>query len=70
MEMISVLHHNVSAVGYDQETSTLRVEFSNGSAYEYDGVSQGTYDGLLSAENVGKYFSTNVRSLFVGRRVV
>ena len=52
---------NVSAVGYEDDTSTLGVRFHSGSEYHYTGVPRGIYEGLLSAPSVGSFFDTYVK---------
>jgi hypothetical protein len=46
----------IAAVGYRPESQTLRVEFANGAVYEYEGVAQQVFDGLMAAPSVGSYF--------------
>jgi hypothetical protein len=48
-------------VGYDAESSTLGVRFKSGGAYEYYGVPEHVYHGLLTASSVGRYFDANVK---------
>jgi hypothetical protein len=64
IQMQSVSSSNLSAVGYDEETKTLRVLFRTGLTYEYSGVSPKVYDQLLAAESIGQYFHANIRSDF------
>ncbi|WP_405308438.1 KTSC domain-containing protein [Methanobrevibacter sp.] len=44
-----MLSSNLSAVDYNPSTHTLIVWFQNGTVYEYYGVSQSVFDGLLLA---------------------
>ncbi len=64
MEMINVVSSNVAAVGYDEESQTLQVEFNNGSTYQYFDVPEDTYKGLLSAESVGKFLNQKVKGSY------
>ena len=52
---------NIASVGYDAESSTLEVEFNNGSLYQYFDVSENVFHELLSASSVGSYFANNVK---------
>ncbi len=61
MDYTSVSSSNVAAVGYDEATSTLGVQFLNGSEYHYFGVSRDVYDGLLGASSVGTYLNTVIK---------
>lgn len=63
MNMQPVESSNLSAAGYDATTKKLRIQFKNGSIYEYSDVAKQTYDGLLSAESAGKYFTAYIRNL-------
>ncbi|MCQ2053510.1 MAG: KTSC domain-containing protein, partial [archaeon] len=47
--MESVISSNLKAVGYDPLHSLLRIEFNNGSIYDYFGVPQSIYQGLKNA---------------------
>ena len=60
---------NLESLGYDAETSTLRIEFKNGGIYEYEGVPQELFDFFISSESVGKFFFSDIRSQFDGVRV-
>jgi hypothetical protein len=61
MNYESVDSSTLAAVGYDAASSTLGVRFKNGSEYEYSGVPESVYRGLLAASSPGKYFEANVK---------
>lgn len=69
MEMVSVDSSNVAAVGYDDETETLAVEFNSGSVYHYSNVSRDTFEALRDAPSVGKYFNANIRDIYEYEKV-
>jgi hypothetical protein len=50
----------LDAVAYDEESSTLRVRFKNGTQYEYSGVPISVYQKLLRATSSGIYFNAHV----------
>lgn len=62
MERVSVSSSNIRAIGYDSSTSTLEVEFTTGSIYQYHDVPQSEFDAMLNAESKGRYFSANIRN--------
>ncbi|MDC7995325.1 KTSC domain-containing protein [Altibacter sp. HG106] len=62
MEMIPVDSSNLSAIGYDYETATLRIDFLKGRSYEYYGVPAELYEGLLSAGSKGQYLNMYIKS--------
>jgi hypothetical protein len=59
--MQSVSSSMISQIGYNQKLQILRVQFKNQSVYEYSDVSHETYQALMSAESVGKYFTENIK---------
>jgi len=61
MDRIYVESRMLLSVGYDRETSTLEVEFRGGGVYQYFGVPETVYDGLLSAGSKGGYFDDNIK---------
>lgn len=69
MEMHNVDSSNVAAVGYEEDSQTLQVEFTNGSTYQYFDVPQAIFDGLLGASSVGQYLNQNVKGTYRYSRV-
>ena len=61
MEMIPVASSNLAAVGYDYETSTLRIQFLKSGFYNYHGVPVEVYDGLLASASKGTYFDQFIK---------
>lgn len=53
---------NITSVGYDKENNVLEVRFKGGGLYSYKDVPKSVYDGLMSAESVGKQFTTEVKN--------
>lgn len=69
-EMIPVTSSQIQSVGYNPNTKQLRISFlKNGSTYEYDGVNQEVFDGLVNAPSVGSYFGAVVKGAFPYRRI-
>ena len=64
-----VASSNISAVGYDADTSTLYVRFTNGSEYAYDDVPQDEFDNLVNASSVGSALNENIKGQYKYRRV-
>lgn len=70
MNMVLVSSSNLSAVGYDAPTQTLRVAFNNGSLYGYFGVPTSIHAGLMKAGSHGSYFDTYIKKgSYSARRV-
>lgn len=61
MEMIPVDSTDLEEIGYDADTNTLVIEFKRGNVYKYNDVPQAVYDGLMSADSVGKYFNQFIK---------
>ncbi|MBI1979887.1 MAG: KTSC domain-containing protein [Elusimicrobia bacterium] len=61
MDRVPVQSSNLASVGYDPTNSTLEVEFRHGGIFQYFGVPQYVYDGLLSASSKGTYFDQHVK---------
>ena len=61
MDRIPVQSSHLASVGYDPATSTLEIEFHGGSVYQYFGVPQEVYEGLLNAGSKGSYFHQNIK---------
>ena len=61
---IPVTSSNIASVGYDQATSTLEIEFLNGTIYQYFDVPQSVFDAFLSAQSAGQYFNAQIKGSF------
>ena len=69
IEMIPVVSSQLAAAGYDPEKKQLRIEFNNGSVYEYSQVEPDIYEQLVNAPSVGQFFNANVKWNFPYVRV-
>lgn len=63
MKRVAVTSSNIRSVGHDTGSNTLEIEFNTGAVYQYPSVSRDTYDQMLAAESVGKFFHANIRML-------
>lgn len=64
MERTPVSSSNISAIGYDEESQVLEVEFNNGAVYAYTGVPLGEYEGFMNADSKGKYLHANIKNSY------
>ncbi len=64
MDRISVQSNNIRSVGYDVDRGILEVEFHSGSIYQYSGVPEDEYEGLLSASSKGRYLNTHIKDRY------
>ena len=62
MHRVPVTSSNLRSVGYDPKTQTLQIEFLKSGVYEYSGVPQSVYDGLMSAGSHGTYFDQFIKN--------
>lgn len=69
MERTSVTSSNVAAVGYDEATHTLEVEFHGGSVYQYSTVPASVHSDLMAAASPGKYLFANIKGKYPYKRV-
>lgn len=69
MEMIPVSSSNISAIGYDDQSATMIIEFKNNSAYEYYDVPQFEYDSLMSADSKGSYANKNIYKTYRQQKI-
>ncbi|MCM3068589.1 KTSC domain-containing protein [Priestia flexa] len=60
MIMRSVSSSNLVAVGYDDSTNTLFIEFKSGT-YKYFNVPQNIYRNLLNASSKGQYHAAFIK---------
>lgn len=55
---------NIARLIYNDETGVLDVEFRSGKTYRYHDVDYDTWNGLIEADSVGRYFNQNIRDRF------
>lgn len=67
MNMIPVNSSNLSAVGYDG--STLRIQFHSGGLYDYAGVPESVYIGLMNAASKGNYHAAHIKNVYPYRKL-
>ncbi len=56
MDRVPVSSSNLASVGYEPETTTLEVEFLNGSIYQHFNVPEYVFEGLINAPSKGSYY--------------
>jgi KTSC domain len=63
MQRTSVSSSNIAAIGYDAKQQVLEVEFLNGSVYQYSGIPESLYIGLMNAASHGSYFDNHIKKV-------
>lgn len=61
MERQYVSSSNIASIGYDPDNMVLEIEFLNGAVYQYYGVPQSIYDGLMAADSHGKFLADYIK---------
>jgi KTSC domain len=64
MERTPVNSSNIAAIGYDEDTQILEIEFTDGSVYQYSGVPPSEHDGIMIADSKGKYLHANIKKRY------
>jgi hypothetical protein len=62
MLLVPVISSNLAAMGYDENTGELQIQFQNGRIYSYQNVSPDIYMGLVNAPSKGTYFGLMIRN--------
>jgi hypothetical protein len=66
--MTPVTSSRLSAVGFDAESGTCRVEFKSGGTYEYMGVTESDAQELINSPSPGREFETFKRK-YTGEKI-
>lgn len=62
MRMTPVQSSNIAAVDHDPITLKLRVQFRNGSRYEYANVPVAKFDQMIKSDSIGSAFHKLIKS--------
>lgn len=54
----------IERIGYDPNSSTLRIEFKNNRTYDYSNVPENIFNELKHAPSIGGYHATNIKNSF------
>ena len=65
MQRTPVASSLVASVGYVPEYKVLEIEFQDGRSYQYFGVPERIYKGVMAAESRGRYFNERIRDAYV-----
>lgn len=57
VEMHGVQSSMITALGYDQDTQSMRVQFRNGAVYELADVPQAEYEMLDASASIGSTYN-------------
>jgi hypothetical protein len=70
--MSQVQSSNIAAIGYDEATQTLAVQFKTGkgAVYHYVGVTPKTHADLMAAPSIGSFVNKNIVGKFEHTKIV
>jgi hypothetical protein len=69
MERKRVNSSKLRAVGYDEKSQVLEIEFSNGQVLQYVKVYPEVYRRLMAAPNPTSFYDDKIAEEYTGRRV-
>lgn len=69
MNLKPVKSSNIEAVGYDEETQELQVQFKGGSIYAYDSVPSTEHDELINAKSIGGHFHKAIKDQYKTKKI-
>jgi len=69
LPMVAIQSSSLAQVGYDCHQSILRIQFCDGTTYEYEGVPLQPCLDLLQADSKGAYFNRHIRNHYPTKRV-
>lgn len=64
-----VASSNIASIGYDPDSETLEVEFTNGSIYQYFNIPTGLHDQLMIAPSKGQFLNLYIKNAYPYSRV-
>jgi len=60
---------SIAAIGYDDRSQILQVEFVTGRVYEYTDVPEFLFRALHASRSKGRYFNQSIRDRYDSREV-
>ena len=69
MDKHNVASSNVKAIGYDEHTQTLEVEFWSGRVYQYYGVPENTHNQFMQTSSKGRFLNACIKNHYPYSRV-
>lgn len=64
-----VVSSNIVAIGYDEPSQTLEVEFTNGAVYQYYNVTSALFEQLMQAGSKGQFLAYQIKNAYPFSRV-
>jgi KTSC domain-containing protein len=64
VEMSRVVSSAMTAVGYEPSSRRMKITFTQGHTYDFCGVPQHIYDGLMRATSKGTYYNDHIKDRY------
>jgi hypothetical protein len=64
MDMVRVNSSAIRAVGYDSESGLMKITFTQGDTYNFCGVPEYVYEGLIRSGSKGMYYNDWIRDRY------
>lgn len=64
LEMIFVDSSNIEAVGYDDDSQELHVQFLGGGCYVYHQVPRQIFDEFINAPSKGSFLNREIKNVY------
>ena len=64
VEMARVVSSAMTAVGYDPSSRRMKITFTQGHTYDFCGVPQHIYQGLMRAISKGTYYNDHIKDRY------
>ena len=61
MDMQHVDSSNIAAIGYDQNSETMQIEFISGGLYQYFDVPIAEFEALRDADSIGAHLARHIK---------
>ena len=69
MERSKVNSSKIRSVGYDERARVLEVELTDGSIFQYSGVSQEVHRRMMSAPTIASFYQDRIEEDFSRKRI-
>jgi len=68
MDMQPVVSSNISAVGFDDKTNTMRIQFTSGATYEAS-AAKSDFDIFMASKSKGIHFNKVLKKAFAWSKI-
>jgi KTSC domain len=65
----NVASSNISSIGYDEQSQTLEIEFTNSTVYQYYNVGSALVEHLMQSPSKGQFLNMYIKNAYPFSRV-